>query len=63
MNCTIGNTDRRILALPVRLGGLGIDNPGLEPEDSYQYSKRITGPLSQYIMVQRHQQLEEAKTT
>ena len=35
-NRTISNQDRRILELPVRLGGLGIVHPSTEAKRNYQ---------------------------
>ena len=41
--------------LPVRLGGLGIVNPSTEAKSNYQYSKRITRPLTEHIIEQKHE--------
>ena len=62
LNCTISNQDRRILELPVRLGGLGIVNPSTEAKSNYQYSKRITRPLTEHIIEQKHELPDEAET-
>ena len=53
----------RILELPVRLGGLGIVNwPSTEAKSNYQYSKRITRPLTEHIIEQKHELPDEAET-
>ena len=62
LNRTISNQDRRILELPVRLGGLGIVNPSTEAKSNYQYSKRITRPLTKHIIEQKHELPDEAET-
>ena len=62
LNRTISNQDRRILELPVRLGGLGIVNPSTEAKSNYQYSKRITLPLTEHIIEQKHELPDEAET-
>ena len=62
LNRTISNQDRRILELPVRLGGLGIVNPSTEAKSNYQYSKRITPPLTKHIIEQKHELPDEAET-
>ena len=62
MNRTISNQDRRILELPVRLGGLGIINTSTEAKSNYQYSKRITQPLTEHITEQKHELPDEAET-
>ena len=62
LNLTISNQDRRILQLPVRLGGLGIVNPSTEAKSNYQYSKHITRPLTEYIIEQKHELPDEAET-
>ena len=62
LNRTIGNQDRRILELPVRLGGLGIVNPSTEAKSNCQYSKCITQPLTEHIIEQKHELPDEAET-
>ena len=37
--------DRNMLALPVRLGGLGLGNPCLEARREYALSVKVTKPL------------------
>ena len=45
-------TERDLLALPVRLGGLGLINPAQESTSAFESSKRITAPLAALIVVQ-----------
>jgi len=47
--------DRNILALPVRLGGLGLGNPSLEVRREYASSVKVTKPLVEQIVSQSHQ--------
>ena len=47
--------DRDILALPARLGGMGMENPSHEAEREYASSKRVTAPLVDQIVAQSHQ--------
>ena len=44
------------------MGGLGIVNPSTEAESDYQYSKRITRPLTEHIIEQKHKLPDEAET-
>ena len=53
LNRTITNQDRRIL---------GIVNSSTEAKSSYQYSKRNTRPLTEHILEQKHELLDEAET-
>ena len=46
---------RDLLALPVRLGGLGITNPAASTTAHYNASKKITAPLTALIMEQSSQ--------
>ena len=48
--------ERDLLALPVRLGGLGLINPAQESTSAFESSKRITAPLVALIVVQDHAQ-------
>ena len=41
--------DRNILALPVRLGGLGLGNPSLEARREYASSVKVTKPLVEQL--------------
>ena len=45
---------RDLLALPIRLGGLGIANPSSESSVQYATSKLITAPLTALIVEQAH---------
>ena len=47
--------DRDILALPVRLGGLGLANPSSDANLEYTSSVKVTAPLVEQIMSQVHQ--------
>ena len=44
------DSERELLALPVRLGGLGIVNPTLLPNTEYQASVEVTAPLKDLIL-------------
>ena len=46
------DTERDLLALPPRLGGLGIVNPSKSADLEYSNSKRLTATLSSYILAQ-----------
>ena len=48
----LSDVERRIVALPVRLGGLAIRNPVAAAEYEYQSSKAICGPLASLIVNQ-----------
>ena len=50
-----GQLDRDILALPVRLGGLGIANPSSDANFDYTSSVKVTAPLVEQIVSQVHQ--------
>ena len=52
--------DRDILALPARLGGLGLENPSHEAEREYVSSKKVTVPLVDQIVAQLHQLPDES---
>ena len=54
--------DRNILALPVRLGGLGLGNPSLEARRAYASSVKVTKPLVEQIVSQSHQLPEDSLT-
>ena len=54
--------DRNILALPVRLGGLGLGNPSLEARREYASSVKVTKPLVKQIVSQSHQLPEDSLT-
>ena len=50
-----GQLDRDILALPVRLEGLGIANPSSDANFDYTSSVKVTAPLVEQIVSQVHQ--------
>ena len=54
--------DRNILALQVRLGGLGLGNPSLEARHEYASSVKVTKPLVEQIVSQSHQLPEDSLT-
>ena len=47
--------DRDVLALPVRLGGLGLSNPCHEAAREHASSIQVTSPLREHILAQTHQ--------
>ena len=51
----LGEQTRNLLALPIRLGGLGLTNPVLSAEEQYDFSQKITEPLVKRITSQEHQ--------
>ena len=52
--------DRDILALPVRLGGLGMTNPCLEAHLEQSSSVKVTTPLVRQIVAQSHQMPDDS---
>ena len=54
--------DRNILAVPVRLGGLGLGNPFLEARREYASSFKVIKPLVEQIVSQSHQLPEDSLT-
>ena len=52
--------DRDVLALPVRLGGLGLSNPCHEVAREHASSIQVTSPLVEHIMAQTHQLPDES---
>ena len=46
--------EREIIALPVRLGGLGIPLPNKESKYEYEASREITNGLKEVIISQKH---------
>ena len=52
--------DRDILALPVRLGGLGMTNPCLEANFEQSFSVKVTIPLVRQIVAQSHQMPDDS---
>ena len=58
-HCTTPS-ERDLLALPVRLGGLGIINPSQDADLQYQASMKTTAPLVKKIVSQAHETPEDA---
>ena len=58
-HCTTPS-ERDLLALPVRLGGLGIKNPSQDADLHYQASMKTTGPLVHKIISQGHETPDDA---
>ena len=54
-------TDRELMALPVRFGGLGIIDPSRQATTHYNMSEKITAPLVALILQQSHTYSPEAK--
>ena len=52
---TCRETERNLLALPVRLGGLGLINPVENAAYEFNASTAITEPLVQQIVRQEHE--------
>ena len=48
----VNETDRRLLSLPVKEGGLGIGIVNEDSDEEYQRSKSITAPLATIIVLQ-----------
>ena len=47
-----GDVERELLAMPTRLGGLGLVCPETLPDHEFQASTRVTAPLAALIAVQ-----------
>ena len=54
MRAPPNDTDRELLALPARLGGLGIVNPTKLSPSEHQASINISAPLRDLILEQNH---------
>ena len=54
------DTDRKLMALPARLGGLGIAVPSLSSDYEFNASRRVTAPLCKLIKEQDHEYSYEA---
>jgi len=54
--------DRNVLALPVRLGGLGLGNPSLEARHEYALSVKVKKPLVEQIVSQSRQLPDDSLT-
>lgn len=48
----LSDAERELMALPVRLGGLGITNPATQTDHQYSTSQRVTAPLAALILQQ-----------
>ncbi|KAK3745771.1 hypothetical protein QZH41_004926 [Actinostola sp. cb2023] len=59
-NCS--QTERDILALPVRMGGLGFTNPCQEAKQEYTASVNVTTPLVENIISQTNELPDESHT-
>ena len=53
-------SQRNLLALPVRLGGLGIINPSQDADLQYQASMKTAAPLVEKIVSQAHETPDDA---
>ena len=51
---TCTDTERNLLALPVRMGGLGLVNPVELASPEYTASTKVTAPLAEQILTQAH---------
>ena len=58
-NCSV--TERKLLALPARMGGLGMTNPSESVESEYSASIRMSAPLVDKIMAQSHGTPDDAE--
>ena len=56
------DNDRDLMALPVRLGGLGIIDPSCQAASQCRTSEKITAPLTALIMMQSQEYPPEAKS-
>ena len=50
----INNAERELLALPTRLGGLGLTNPMEVCNHDFKGSENVTAPLVKLILLQQH---------
>ena len=46
----VSDLQRELIALPARLGGLGIENPVLSADTAYEHSLHCTGPLVEHLL-------------
>ena len=49
----VSDTERKMLSLPVRFGGLGIANPSETADREYNASRKVTADLRNLIMAQQ----------
>ena len=57
-NCSV--TERKLPALPARMGGLGMTNPSKSAESEYSASIRMSATLVDKIMAQSHETPDDA---
>ena len=57
-NCSVA--ERKLLALPARMGGLGMTNPTESAESEYSASIKMSAPLVDKIMAQSHETPDDA---
>ena len=57
-NCSVA--ERKLLAVPARMGGLGMTNPSESAESEYSASIRMSAPLVDKIMAQSHKTPDDA---
>ena len=55
--------ERDLLALPVRLGGLGLSNPATSSPDVFQASQSLTAPLVALIVAQDVSQIVDTEAS
>ena len=58
-NCS--EAERHLVALPVRMGGLGLINPSVSADAEYSASMRVSAPLASKIEAQSHETPEETE--
>ncbi len=54
------DTERELLALPARLGGIGLTNPTTTSDLAYSTSKQVSAPLYNLILNHRIEYTQEA---
>ena len=57
-NCSVA--ERKLLALPARMGGLGMTNPSESAESEYSASIKMSAPLVEKITAQSHEIPDDA---
>ena len=57
-NCSVA--ERKLLALPARMGGLGMTNPSESAESEYSASVKMSAPLVDKIIPQSHETPDDA---
>ena len=61
IGCNCSEADGDLVALPVRMGGLGLTNPSVIADAEYSASIRVSAPLVGKIEAQCHKTPEEAE--